>query len=75
MIKVPKIKKGPMGYAMDYRAAMGRLVEVSQQWCAAFDAGDNGTLVELYDMFDEITNELGEAANALAKSIGTGDDS
>jgi hypothetical protein len=70
MIKMPKIKKGPLGYAMDYRNAMARLSEIARQWCVAFDAGDQEAMGGLFSMFEEVLKDLTEAGTEIAKLNG-----
>jgi len=63
MIDKPgKYKKGKYGYMMDFRRTMGRLGEITREWCRAFDAGDSEALEQLVDLFEESQAELKAAS-------------
>ncbi len=58
-------RKGRMGYMLDMRKAMKRLSQVSNEWCRAFDAGDEEAFENLGQIFKETLEEITDAHNAL----------
>lgn len=64
----PQYKKGPMGYMLDLREAMGRTHQLTGEWCKAFDAGDDEAMLHLSEMCGEAAKDFNAAAEGLTKA-------
>ena len=66
-IRSPKrYEKSVMGYYLDMRSSMGRIANISGEWCKAFDVGDTAALEIIGD---EMNVELRAFTQAGEKAI------
>jgi hypothetical protein len=75
MVEVPKLKKGSLGFLLDARGAMARLATAANQWCAAFDAGDQEALTQLGAVLGEAGQDAMKAFANASKAAEEEEDS
>lgn len=64
-----QFKKGPLGHALDFRKAMGRLQETTRMWCQAFDVGDVEALETYTYLFREAMEDTLACGTAYDKAM------
>lgn len=66
--------KGPMGFWIECRKAMGELSVASREWCRAFDAGDMQAITDVGKILAEAMRDVGAAVEGAEKAQKGSDD-